>query len=170
MEILTYVLEGAVVAHRDSTGTGRRAAGRAAADDRRHRRSPLEFHASPTEPLHLLQIRRCRISRTSIPATNKSASATTSSRASSASPTTWYRGCDPPSIKMPRSMQPNSASRLVNAHPRQGPAGRVHLARGQVRMNGQLLAAGDGVAVTDETKLTLEGIDHGEKALLFDSA
>jgi hypothetical protein len=38
-----------------------------------------------------------------------------------------------------------------------------------VRLNGQELAAGDGAAISEETKLELEGIERGE-VLVFDLA
>ena len=45
----------------------------------------------------------------------------------------------------------------------------VHVARGTVRVNGHELAAGDGLALTDERALIVEGTDHGE-VLVFDLA
>lgn len=43
----------------------------------------------------------------------------------------------------------------------------VQVASGQVRMNGTLLNAGDGAALSDEPTVTLEGVDHSE-VILFD--
>ena len=45
----------------------------------------------------------------------------------------------------------------------------AHAARGRVRVNGQELSAGDGLAISDEPALTVEGIDGGE-LLVFDLA
>jgi quercetin 2,3-dioxygenase len=45
----------------------------------------------------------------------------------------------------------------------------VQVAEGGVRVNGQELAAGDGVAISDERHLTIEGSDTGE-VLVFDLA
>ncbi len=43
----------------------------------------------------------------------------------------------------------------------------VHVARGQVRVNGHELAEGDGVSLSDEAAVQIEGIDDSE-VLLFD--
>jgi len=43
----------------------------------------------------------------------------------------------------------------------------VHVARGEVKVNGNVVKDGDGVALTDETKLTIEGTTGGE-VLVFD--
>lgn len=45
----------------------------------------------------------------------------------------------------------------------------VHVARGQVTVNGQALAAGDGAALSDEAAVRVEGIEAGE-VLVFDLA
>ena len=52
------------------------------------------------------------------------------------------------------------------------PPGRhawVQVARGRVRVNGQELEAGDGIALAEETRVELEGVDAGE-VLAFDLA
>jgi redox-sensitive bicupin YhaK (pirin superfamily) len=43
----------------------------------------------------------------------------------------------------------------------------VHVARGDVQLNGEKLSAGDGAAVSGERALTLQGTGSGE-VLLFD--
>jgi redox-sensitive bicupin YhaK (pirin superfamily) len=43
----------------------------------------------------------------------------------------------------------------------------VHVARGAVRLNGAPLAEGDGAAVSDESRIELEGVEPAE-ALVFD--
>lgn len=45
----------------------------------------------------------------------------------------------------------------------------VQVVRGSVRLNGRDLEQGDGAAISEESRLTLEGIDHAE-VLLFDLA
>src|SRR6478736_107911 len=45
----------------------------------------------------------------------------------------------------------------------------VQVARGEVRVQGELLRAGDGIALSDEELVRLEGVDRGE-VLLFDLA
>lgn len=44
----------------------------------------------------------------------------------------------------------------------------VQVVRGQASLNGQLLAEGDGAAVSDERKLSVTGGDSGGEVLLFD--
>jgi redox-sensitive bicupin YhaK (pirin superfamily) len=43
----------------------------------------------------------------------------------------------------------------------------VQVARGKLRVNGQELSAGDGAALSQETNLSLEGVDAAE-VLVFD--
>ncbi len=43
----------------------------------------------------------------------------------------------------------------------------VHVARGSVHVNGQLLRAGDGAAITSESKIEVSAAPEGE-VLLFD--
>ena len=50
-----------------------------------------------------------------------------------------------------------------------GRAAWLQIARGGIELNGQKLNQGDGAAVTDESKLTLKGVDNAE-VLLFDLA
>ena len=45
----------------------------------------------------------------------------------------------------------------------------IHVARGQARVQGHELSAGDAVAISDATKVTLEGVEHAE-LLAFDLA
>jgi hypothetical protein len=45
----------------------------------------------------------------------------------------------------------------------------IHVARGSVRVNGQLLSTGDGLAISDETTVVVDGVDDGE-LLVFDLA
>jgi redox-sensitive bicupin YhaK (pirin superfamily) len=43
----------------------------------------------------------------------------------------------------------------------------VHVARGEIELNGKRLGEGDGAAVSDEKRLELEGKDSSE-VLVFD--
>lgn len=45
--------------------------------------------------------------------------------------------------------------------------GYVHIAKGQAQVNNQHLVAGDGVTITNESQITLSGIDNAD-VLLFD--
>jgi quercetin 2,3-dioxygenase len=46
----------------------------------------------------------------------------------------------------------------------------VHVVKGSVRVNGKDLEAGDGAALSDEGKLTVEGTGNGGEVLAFDLA
>ena len=59
------------------------------------------------------------------------------------------------------------AGETANHQLKKGRRAYVHLASGRARVNGQLLATGDGVTVTDEDQLNLEGVESAE-ILLFD--
>ena len=50
-----------------------------------------------------------------------------------------------------------------------GRAAWLQIAKGGVELNGEKLNQGDGAAVTNESKLTLKGVDNAE-VLLFDLA
>ena len=45
----------------------------------------------------------------------------------------------------------------------------VHVARGEVKVNGNAVKDGDGVALSDEAKVSIEGVSTGE-VLVFDLA
>jgi quercetin 2,3-dioxygenase len=45
----------------------------------------------------------------------------------------------------------------------------IHVARGSVQLNGRAMSAGDGAAVSEEKKVTLTGVDNAE-VLIFDLA
>lgn len=51
-----------------------------------------------------------------------------------------------------------------------GRGGWLHVATGSVRLNGEVLRAGDGAALEDVTKVPLEGVDPESELLLFDMA
>ena len=171
MEILTYVLEGALE-HRDTLGTTsvirpgevqRMTAGTGI----RH----SEFNPSPTEPLHLLQIWLVPERR-----------GLTSGYEQKAFPEAERRG------KLRIVASPDGRAGSVNIHqdalvraallePGEKvsyplPPGRhawVQVARGTVELNGQTLREGDGAAVSDEDRLDLTAKDSSE-VLLFDLA
>ena len=171
MEIISYVLEGGL-AHRDSIGTGstirpgdvqRMSAGSGV--------SHSEFNASESDPVHFLQIWL-------VPA---------------------QRGIDPSYEQKTFTEQDKRGRLRVVASPdgRDGSvtihtdavlyaglfgsgeaaeltlaAGRhawVQVARGKLRVNGRELAAGDGAAISDVSKLSVEGIEDAE-VLAFDLA
>jgi quercetin 2,3-dioxygenase len=169
MEILTYVLQGAL-AHRDSTGGGgvirpgdvqRMSAGTGVAHS--------EYNASDTEPVHFLQIWivperagvRPGYEQKSFPAQERSGK-----------------------LRLLASREGHDASLKINQDARvygallgkgeraslelqQGRRAWVQVARGAVDLNGEKLGAGDGASLEDERQLTLEGTAPAE-VLVFD--
>ncbi|MGN6109235.1 MAG: pirin family protein [Kofleriaceae bacterium] len=171
MEIISYVLDGSL-AHRDSMGTGsvirpgdvqRMSAGTGVVHS--------EFNASDREHVHFLQIwlipERSGIApgyeQKTFSAEDKAGRlrlvASSDGRDGSVtihSDAALYAGV----------FGAGQAAELPLA------AGRhawVHVARGKLRVNGEELAAGDGLAISGEPGVRLEGIDGGE-ALVFDLA
>lgn len=171
MEILSYVLEGAL-AHKDSMGTSatirpgdvqRMSAGRGVQHS--------EYNASRDAEVHFLQIWILPAKRDVVPSYEQKTFADADKRGKLvlvASPD----GRD-------NSVSINADARvyagiLDKGHTAELPiaAGRgawVHVARGNVRIHGEQLNAGDGVAVVDEGVIRLEGVDAGE-VLAFDLA
>jgi len=171
MEIVTYILSGAI-AHKDSTGGGgvirpgeiqRMSAGSGIVH--------AEFNASPTEACHLLQI-WIMPSRAGI------------------APGYEQKTLDPDAMrnKLARIAAPEpraSEVRLVQdaeiwaaqldagvevIHPlAQGRKAWLQVARGEVAMGDVVLAAGDAAAITDLAQITLKSNAESE-VLLFDLA
>jgi quercetin 2,3-dioxygenase len=169
MEIVTYVLDGALQ-HADSTGTGstirpgdvqRMTAGRGI--------SHSEFNASPTDPLHFLQIwilpgapglppsyeekrfdegeRRGRLRLVASP--DAAAGSVTIHQDARIYAGLFAAG--------ERATLPLAAGRKAY----------VHVATGRARVDDAVLETGDAVEVSDEAQVTIEGIDGGE-VLAFD--
>ena len=171
MEIVTYVLEGAL-AHKDSMGNAstivpgevqRMSAGTGVLHS--------EFNHSKTDPVHLLQIWL-------LPARNGLAP----SYEQTFFPDEEKRG------RLRLVASPDAADGSVRIHQdarlyatllapgeeathalAPGRHAWVHVARGKASLNGQPLEAGDGAAVSAEEQLTLRGDGHAE-VLLFDLA
>ncbi len=171
MEIISYVLEGAL-AHKDSMGTDgvlrpgdvqRMSAGTGVVHS--------EFNGSKTEPVHFLQIWLIPDAKGIAPSYDQKTFADADKRGR---------------LRLVASREGADGSLGINADARVYAgvfdAGEkadlslgdrrhawVQVAEGRVRVNGQELAAGDGVAISDERHLTIEGIDKGE-ILAFDLA
>jgi len=171
MEIVTYVLEGAL-AHKDSMGNAstivpgevqRMSAGTGVLHS--------EFNHSKTDPVHLLQIWL-------LPERNGLAP----SYEQTFFPDEEKRG------RMRLVASPDAEDGSVTIHQdarlyatllapgeevshalAPGRHAWVHVARGKASLNGQPLEAGDGAAVSAEEQLTLRGDGHAE-VLLFDLA
>ena len=166
MEIITYILEGALE-HQDSMGTGsiirpgevqRMSAGTGITHS--------EFNPSKSEPVHLLQIWILPEARGIKPSYEQKQ---------------INRGEMKGKLRLIASREPSDDAVRIHQDVRlygtilNGDAVRhelehgryawVQIARGSVDVNGAALAAGDGIAISDEPQLTLSG--NGE-ALLFD--
>jgi redox-sensitive bicupin YhaK (pirin superfamily) len=180
MEILTYVLSGALQ-HRDSLGTGsvirpgdvqRMSAGTGVTHS--------EFNASETEPVHLLQIWLLPAERGIAPSYEQKAFADDEKAGR---------------LRLIASQDAREGSVLIHTdasvyagvfaegqtaeHPlaqgaqgAQGDQARhawVHVARGEVEVNGHRLSAGDAIALSQEESVRLRGVSSGE-VLVFDLA
>jgi redox-sensitive bicupin YhaK (pirin superfamily) len=171
MEIISYVLEGGLQ-HKDSMGNGsvitpgdvqRMSAGTGVLHS--------EFNASKSERVHFLQIWLLPSETGIAPGYEQKTFSDADKRGRLrliASPT----GQD-------GSVTIHSDARLYAAVLAKGeqaelalPKGRhawVHVAKGAAKVNGQGLGAGDGAALSDEARVTLEGI-AGAEVLVFDLA
>jgi redox-sensitive bicupin YhaK (pirin superfamily) len=170
MEILTYVLEGALE-HRDSLGTGsvirpgdvqRMSAGTGV----RH----SEMNASREEPVHFLQIWLLPERRGLAPgyeqkqlpaAAERGRLRLAASRDGRDGSVTIHQDVN----LYAGRLEPGESATLALAPGRHA---WVQVARGGVSLNGQRLAEGDGAAVTDERTLSLVGDGPAAEVLVFD--
>jgi len=171
MEIIWCVLEGGL-AHRDALGTGsviragdvqRMSAGSGV--------SHSEFNASPTDPVHFLQIWLLPTQR-DIPPSYEQKSFSEAEKRGRLRVVASPDGRDgsvtihSDALLYAGVFEAGESTKLALA------AGRhawVQVAHGQLRINGENLASGDGAALSDVAELHLEGVDHAE-ALVFDLA
>ena len=170
MEIISYVLEGAL-AHKDSTGGGgvitpgevqRMSAGTGV----RH----SEMNGSKTEGVHFLQIwlEPDREGVTPSYEQKKFDLAEKKGLQLVASP----EGANG-SVKIHADAKLHAArlgdGEAASLPVAEGRHAYVHVARGEVKVNGQALSAGDGAAISNEAKVVLEGV-KGAEVLVFDLA
>jgi len=168
MEILTWILEGALE-HRDNTGghgvirpgeLQHMTAGRGVLHS--------EFNPSPNDPVHLLQIWLLPERRGLDPEYEQLSFADADLRnqfGHVAGPKA------PVTIRQDANLYIARLDEGANAQHALGP-GRgawVQVARGKVKLNGTELKAGDGAAVSDEANLKVEAQEPSE-VLLFDLA
>ena len=169
MEIISYVLDGALE-HKDSLGTGsiiqpgdvqRMTAGTGV----RH----SEYNASDTDPVHFLQIwilpeadgLEPGYEQKAFPAAEKQGRLRlVGSRDGRDGSVTIHQDVD-----LYASLLGDDDAATYELG--DGRNGWVQVARGSVRLNGNELAAGDGVALKGEQTVTIEGVDAAE-ILLFD--
>jgi quercetin 2,3-dioxygenase len=171
MEIVTYVLEGALQ-HRDDMGNGsvitpgdvqRMSAGTGVVHS--------EFNASKTALVHLLQI-------WILPRTRGTTPGYEEKRFEDGALRDTLRLVAAPdgrdgavTINQDVSMYASRLSAAAEvAHPfARGRFGWLHVAQGAVRLNGEALAAGDGAAISGEPAITVTAAEPAE-ILLFDLA
>lgn len=169
MEILTYVLEGALE-HRDSMGNGgvikpgevqRMSAGRGVTHS--------EFNASDKNPVHLLQVWILPEKRGITPSyeqRNFDLKSTGKLRLI-ASP-----NADQDSVAIHQDAKVYAGKLEAGASLRQELAKDRHawvqVARGEVEVNGTKLRAGDGAAITGEPELRISTNGQASEVLLFD--
>jgi hypothetical protein len=169
MEIVSYMLEGALT-HKDSLGTGsviqpgdvqRMTAGTGV----RH----SEFNHSQSELVHLLQIwilpeksglQPSYEQKTFTDEAKRGKLCLIGSRDGRDGSVTIHQDVDLYAALLDDGEE--IEQRLGN-----GRKGWVQIARGSVRVNDTLLHAGDGVAIAEQTALTLRGSENAE-VLLFD--
>jgi redox-sensitive bicupin YhaK (pirin superfamily) len=173
MEIVTYVLEGALE-HKDSMGGGgvirpgevqRMSAGRGVTHS--------EFNASATERLHLLQIWILPEARGLEPSYEQKQFAAEGRRGKLQ--LLASREAREGSVKIHQDAALYTAAlapmETVRHKLESGRHAWVQVARGAVTLNGIALKAGDGAAVSDERALEIAGADGGgSEILLFDLA
>jgi redox-sensitive bicupin YhaK (pirin superfamily) len=171
MEILTYVLEGEL-AHRDSMGNGsvirpgdvqRMSAGTGIAHS--------EFNPSETEPVHFLQIWIIP-DRRGIEPSYEQRSFPVEERSGRLLAIAAGDGRDG-AVKMEQDvviystiLGPGGSAAHDLADGRHA---WVQVVRGSVTIDGQVLQAGDGAALSDEPRIEITGVDDAE-VLLFDLA
>lgn len=169
MEIVTYLLQGALE-HKDSMGNG--SVIRPGEIQRMSAGSGIkhsEFNASDSEEAHLLQIWIEPMQRGMIPGYEQKSFSIAQMHGNL-------------KLLVSPDGQDNSVTihqdaRIYATHlrknetlPYMAKADRrtyVHLARGEIKLNGNILESGDGAKTWDES-LTLTGLAAGSEALIFD--
>lgn len=170
MEIVTYVLEGALE-HKDSMKNGsiirpgdvqRMSAGKGVTHS--------EYNHSKTEPVHFLQI-WIRTEKNGIEPGYEQKSFSQeqksgrlcliASRDGREGAVTIHQDTDLYASLLKQGD-------VVEHSLREGRHAWVQVARGRVVVNGQLLEAGDGAAISGESSVKLQGHENGSEIVLFD--
>lgn len=168
MEILTWVLDGAIQ-HRDSMGNS----GVIRPGELQHMSAGTgvmhsEFNASSTDPVHLLQIWIVPERRGLKPSYEQLAFADADLRnqfslvAGPKAPLTIHQDA---SLYIARLDKRVTVSHTLAADRHAW----LQVAKGTVKLNGKLLEAGDGAAISNEAKVQVEALKPSE-VLLFDLA
>lgn len=169
MEIVTYVLEGALE-HKDSLGTGsvmrygdvqRMSAGSGITHS--------EFNYSQTEPVHLLQIWIVP-NKHGIAPGYEQRSFSADVKRGSVCLVAAGDGRDG-AVRLQQDVDIYACIVAADQHIAYSPIRRnvwIQVARGSVEMQGVRLTAGDGVAAGDEAMLAIAGVAEESELLLFD--
>lgn len=171
MEIISYVLDGALE-HKDSIGTGsvirpgdvqRMSAGTGIEHS--------EFNSSKTEPVHFLQIWIVPERRGLEPGYEQKRFEADQKRGRLR--LVGSRDGRDGSITIHRDVDLFSglfdAGERATHRLRPGRAAWLQVARGEIRINGERLHAGDGASIESSDSIDIEGVDNAE-VLLFDMA
>ncbi len=171
MEIVTYVLEGALE-HRDNMGNGsvivpgdvqRMSAGTGVVHS--------EFNPSPREPVHFLQIWIVPRAHALAPGYEQQRFADDRLRdrlCLVAAPSSADGAVTIHQDVAVYASRLSAGAQVSHAFER-GRFGWVHVAHGAVRLNGAAMTAGDGAAIADVATMTVEASDSAE-VLVFDLA
>jgi len=168
MEIITYVLSGSLE-HKDSMGNGRiikpgEVQYMAAGTGIRH----SEFNPSSSEPVHLLQIWIEPDKKNAKPAyAERSFTNAPTGKLSLVASKSGRDGSIPINQDADFLVGKFAAGDKVTYSLKKDRNAWLHVAEGQVELNGEKLNAGDGVAVSDENQLTLKSTSAAQ-VLLFD--
>ena len=177
MEIITYVLEGALE-HKDSLGTGSTIqVGEAQRMSAGLGITHSEFNHSKSEPVHFLQIWIEPARRGIAPGYEQRAIDLAKARGAFvqiAAPSGHANGGVTIHQDATLSVAKLERGQTVEANLRKGRHAWIQVARGSVTINGAALHGaglkeGDGAAISDESKLTLVA-DSSAEVLLFDLA
>jgi redox-sensitive bicupin YhaK (pirin superfamily) len=171
MEIVTYVLEGALE-HKDSLGNGsiirpgeaqRMSAGTGITHS--------EFNHSKSEPVHFLQIWIVPEKRGIAPGYEQKTIDDAKSHGSFATIASPENGDRSVKIHQDAALSVAKLDRgqTVAANLKKGHHGWVQVARGNVEVNGTSLAQGDGASISDEEKVSIVAKSPAE-VLFFDLA
>jgi quercetin 2,3-dioxygenase len=171
MEIITYVLEGAL-GHKDSLGTGsviRPGDGQRMSAGLGIRHS--EMNASDTDPVHLLQIWILPNRRGVEPGYEQKAFPAEEKQGKLRVIASPNGENDSVTINQDAKLYVSllAPGQKVTHDLAEDRYAWLQVAKGTVELNGKLLKQGDGAAVSEEQKLTIEGKQDAE-VLLFDLA
>jgi quercetin 2,3-dioxygenase len=171
MEIITYVLDGAL-AHKDSLGTGSviqrgEIQKMSAGSGIRH----SEFNASNDNPVHFLQIWIVPQERGIAPAYEQVAikPETVSGNFAVIGDRDGAKGGITIHQDVTMLLAALSDGQETTHHFKKERAGFLHVARGQITLNGEVLKEGDGAEIIDMDHITVKGMTDCE-VLLFDMA